>query len=286
KIFVDFVNTKSCSKCAELNFVSQPAVSQKIKQIESEFKTPLFIRNKKSVKLTPAGKILYDESQKIVGQYQSLLQKIKSLSGVVQGTLKIASIYSVGLYRLNEDVKNFIKKYPAVHLDMELSHSSKVYESILNETADLGFVAYPRQHPCVDVIPYKEEEMVLVTHPDNPLGKFKKIDIGKINDHDFVGFEPGVPTGDAIRNMLKSRHVNVKIKMEFDSIEIIKRATEIGEGVSILPKKAVEREVEHGLLNSVAFAKEKLLRPIAIVIKKNRIPSIAAQKFIEEVTPN
>lgn len=286
KIFIDLANTQSFSKCAEINFLTQPAVSQKIKQMENEFKTPLIVRNKRNIRLTYAGKIFYDKSRRIVDEYRDLFSNIKSLSGVVHGTVKVAAIYSVGLYELNESIKNFIKKYPSVHLDIEFSQSSKIYENIANESIDLGFIAYPQDHPGIEIIPFKKEELVLVTHPSHHLAKHKSIEIAKINNCNFIGFEDGVPTGDAVKDILKKNHINVKIKMEFDNIELIKRAVEINQGISILPSITVKEEVRHKLLNSIPLLDLNILRPLAIVIKKNHTLSLAAQKFIDEASAN
>lgn len=282
KIFIDLFNTGSFSKCAEKNFLTQPAVSQKIKHIEDEIKTPLIIRKKKNIKLTPAGKIFYEKSKKIIDEFKLMASEIKSLAGTVHGTLKVASIYSVGLYELNENIKNFIKKYPSVNLDIEFSQSSKIYEDILNENIDLGFIAYPERHHGIEIIPFKKEELVLVVHPKNKLSGNTVLELKEIGNLPFIGFAQGVPTGDAIKEILKKHNIDVRIKMEFDNIELIKRAIEINQGVSILPSITVEHEANHNLLRPINFKGLKLIRPLGIILKKNRLLSLAAKKFIDE----
>lgn len=284
KIFIDLVNTGSFSKCAEKNFLTQPAVSQKLKQIEDELKTFLVIRKKKNIKLTPAGKIFYEKSKKIIDEFKLMISDIKSLAGTVHGTLKVASIYSIGLYELNENIKNFIKKYPSVHLDIEFSQSSKIYENILNENIDLGFIAYPEKHNGIEITPFKNEELVLVVHPKNKLSKNSVIELKEISSLPFIGFAQGVPTGDAIKEILKKHNIDVKIKMEFDNIELIKRAIEINQGVSILPSITVEHEANHNLLKPINFKGLKLIRPLGIIFKKNRILPLATRKFLEETS--
>jgi len=282
KIWVDLINTQNFSKCAELNFVSQPAISQKVKLLEKRYGTPLLLRSGKRVLPTHAGKILYNESKEIIEIYKSLSAKVKSSSGVVHGTIKIATIYSIGLYELNDIIRNFLNKYPSIHADMEFSQNSRIYQDILNGRIDLGFVAYPEEHPCIKTIHFKNEKLVLVANPKNNLSKFKKIDIRKLNNCEFIGFNEGIPTGDKIVELFKTHHVKVITKMKFENIELIKRAVEINLGVSILPSITVETEIKHRLLSGIPFANNEFLRPLAIVFKKDKVLSLAEEKFIEE----
>ncbi len=284
KIWVNLAETKSFSECARLNFLSQPAVSQKLKRLEAEFGSPLLERRGRSLSPTPAGEILYEESLKILNQYQSLIGRLKFLTGTIQGTLKVATIYSIGLYELNPCVKKFLKKYPGVDLDIGFNHSPKIYQDLLEHRIEIGFVAYPKEHPRLKIIPFKNDSLILVTPPQHPLARFKQIDIRKIAGYEFIGFKGGMPTREALDEIFKKYQVQVKIIMEFDNIETVKQAVEIGAGISILPSITVKKEIQHGLLKGLPFSNARLLRPLGMVVRGHELLSSPAGKFIEEVT--
>ncbi|MBI5399656.1 LysR family transcriptional regulator [Candidatus Saganbacteria bacterium] len=283
KIWLDLVDTQSFSRCAELNFLTQPAISQKIKQLEKEFGAPLFMRRGKSFHLTAAGKLLQEESRKIFNGYQNLFSRINAMAGTVQGILKIATIYSIGLYELSDVIKKIIEKYPLVRLDIDFSHAAKIYQDLLDEKIDIGVVSYPKERGNVKKIIFHQDDLILVTHPKHPFAKVKKINIRKLNGLDFIGFEETVPTAQAIRDIFEKYNVQVKTKMAFDNIELIKRAIEINAGVSILPSITVKHEIEHRLLKGIGFANQRFLRPLGIITKKDRPLTTAAQKFIAEL---
>ena len=283
KIWLDLVETRSFSKCAQLNFLTQPAVSQKIKHFENEFGMPLLVRGGKSFNLTAAGKIFYEESQKIAAQYQALSSRIRSLSGTVQGTLKVASIYSIGLYELNTCLKHFMKKYPRVDLNLEFSHSPKIYQDLLEGRIEVGFVAYPKEQPRLKIIPFSSDHLILVTPPRHPLSRFRRIDLCKINDFEFVGFKEDIPTRAALDEIFKKYRVQIKPVLEFDNLETIKQAVEIGAGISILPSITVKKEIQHGMLKGISFSNARFLRPLGMVVRSNEPLSSPAGKFVEEM---
>ncbi|OGB90448.1 hypothetical protein A2625_00670 [candidate division WOR-1 bacterium RIFCSPHIGHO2_01_FULL_53_15] len=283
KIWVDLAETKSFSECAWLNFLTQPAISQKFKRLEAEFGSPLLARSGKIIDLSPAGKILYEESRKILNAYQLLCSRLKSLSGTVQGTLKVATIYSIGLYELNPCIKHFLKKFPGVDLDISFSHSPKIYQDLLERRIEIGFVAYPKEQPRLKIIPFKNDSLILVTPPRHPLARYKRIEINKISGFEFIGFKKDIPTREALDKIFKKHRVEAKVKMEFDNIETVKQAVEIGAGISILPSATVKKEIAHGLLKGIRFSNARLPRPLAAVIRSGETLSPPAENFLKEM---
>ena len=283
KVWVDLAETKSFSECARLNFLTQPAISQKLKRLETEFGAPLLARSGKRIELTTAGKLLYEESRKIFNAYQGLRSRLKSLAGVVQGTLKIATIYSIGLYELNPCLKHFLKKFPAVDLDVSFSHSPKIYQDLLERRIEIGFVAYPKEHSRLKILPFKNDNLILVTPPRHPLARHKQIKINKISGFEFIGFKKDIPTRVALDKIFKKYHVEAKVKLEFDNIETVKQAVEIGAGISILPSVTVKKEIDHGLLKGVHFSNVRLPRPLAAIIRRTEPLSPPAENFIKEL---
>ncbi|MBL8190927.1 MAG: LysR family transcriptional regulator [Acidobacteria bacterium] len=288
KTFCDLVETGSFSKAAALNFVSQSAVSQQIKTLERRFEMPIIERGQRNkVAPTEAGKLLYSEFKEIVERFNALESRLRANSEVVSGTIRVATVYSIGLHELPPHVKALMKAYPQVRVHVEYSRADKVYEACLNNTIDFGIVALPLKMPNLAVIPMRNDKLVVVCNPDHPLAhKRKKISIRQLAGAEFIAFERDIPTRKTIDQLLKRHQVAVNYAMEFDNIETIKRSVEVGVGLSILPETAVVNEVRSGLLVSMEFTEGTFTRAIGIIHRKGKVFSVAAREFIRLLTAN
>ena len=141
KVFCDVVETKSFSVAASQNYVTQSAVSQQIRMLEEKYGKQLLERTRGNVQLTPAGEILYQVSKEIVQRYQDLEGRLQDVAKVVAGTVRVATVHSIGLYELSTQLKRFLKAYPQVQLQLGYGRSSKIYEDALKGGIDLGNVA-------------------------------------------------------------------------------------------------------------------------------------------------
>jgi len=286
KTFCDLVETGSFSKAAALNFVSQSAVSQQIKALEQRFDQVLIERSQRNnILLTEAGKILYAEFKEIVERFASLENRLRAKPGIVSGTIRVATVYSIGLHELPPYVKTFIKSHPQVRVHIEYSRTDKVYEACLNNTIDFGIIALPLKRPNMAVIPMRNDKLVVVCNPEHPLARRRKrISIRQLEGEEFVAFERDIPTRKTIDRILKQHKVTVNYGMEFDNIETIKRSVEAGVGLSILPETAVVNEVRNGLLRSLEFSEGTFTRTIGIIHRKGKIFSSAAREFVSLLT--
>ncbi len=282
KTFCDLVETGSFSKAAALNFISQSAVSQQIKTLEQRFDQQMIERSQRNnVVPTDAGKILYAEFKEIVERFAALEHRLRAKSEVVSGTIRVATVYSIGLHELPPYVKTFMKSHPQVRVHIEYSRTDKVYEACLNNTIDFGIVALPLKRPNLAVIPMRNDKLVVVCNPEHPLaGRRKRISIGQLAGEEFVAFERDIPTRKTIDSILKQHKVAVNYAMEFDNIETIKRSVEVGVGLSILPETAVVNEVRSHLLAALEFSEGTFTRAIGIIHRKGKVFSSAAREFV------
>lgn len=283
KVFCDLVDTRSFSKAASKNFISQSAVSQQVKALEEKFERKFVERNRGGLLPTEAGLAFYQGCREILERYDTLTEQMKGLSNIVSGQVRIATIYSVGLHELSPFVKNFIKNYPQVNIHIEYNRPNKIYDDAISGSIDMGIVAYPVARPQIKVQTFRTDLLTLVCSPDSPLSSRKRINITNLNGQRFIGFERDIPTRKAVDKILRSRRINFQYLMEFDNIETVKQAVEANLGVAILPRATVENEVRAGTLCAVDFT-ESFERPIAIVHRKGKIFSAAARRFIEMLT--
>src|SRR6266516_904681 len=230
KVFCDLAETESFTKAAHINEVTQSAVSQQISSLERQFKSLLIERSKKKFRLTREGQVLYDYSKQIIQTFEALFSKLKEIKDIISGTIRVATIYSVGLHDLPPYLKKFLKAYPTVNVHVEYRRSNQVYEDVLSNVVDLGLVAYPARDSKLDVQALRKDKLVLICHPQHPLAKLKSVALSALAGQKFIGFEPDIPTRKAIDKILKDRNVDVQHVMEFDNIETVKRAVEIEAG--------------------------------------------------------
>ena len=280
KVFCDLAETESFTKAAQINGVTQSAVSQQISALERAFKSLLIERSKKKFRLTREGQVLYDYSKQIIQTYESLHSKLQELKDIISGTIRVATIYSIGLHDLPPYIKKFMKSYPTVNVHVEYRRANQVYEDVLSNVVDLGLVAYPVKDSKLEITPLRKEPLVLITHPQHPFAKQKSIKLKSLGGQKVISFEPDIPTRKALDKILKEHEVTVNHVMEFDNVETVKRAVEIDAGISIVPIGTVQQEISKQTLASVAIEDGEFYRPLAAIYKKNKVLSPALKQFL------
>jgi DNA-binding transcriptional LysR family regulator len=281
KVFCDLVESRSFSRAAIRNYVTQSAVSQQIKNLESRFETELLRRDGRTVTPTAAGRKFYERSREILDSFEHMQLEMKSVGQDMAGSVRIATIYSVGLYEMSIVVKTFLKIYPKVNLHVEYSQGAQVYEDCLRGAIDLGIVTYPELRKGLRIIPLPADKLVFICAPDHPLAHRHHIDIQKLNEQNFIAFEKGMASQRAMDRIFQEHDIRVRVVMEFDNIETIKRSVEIGAGVSIVPLLSVQKEVQGGTLVQIHFTDKSFFRPLGVIVRTKQTLSPAAQKFIE-----
>ncbi len=283
KVFCDLVDLESFSLAAERNFVTQSAVSQQIRALEDKFKRSLLerVRGRRDVRLTPAGEVFYRESKHVLDSYEQLQESLRGVVGKIGGTVKVATVYSVGLHELPAKVREFMTKFPSAKIDLEYSRTTRVVRDVLNGNVELGIIAFPEPRRGLNIIEMPDNRLVLIASPDHKFAKRKKVKIEDLHGQDFVLFEKDIPTRKATDRILKDNRVEVKKVAEFDNIETIKRAVEVGFGLAIVPQPSVSAESQSGRLAVIELAEKFWIRPVGVIYRSDRKLSLAARKFIE-----
>jgi DNA-binding transcriptional LysR family regulator len=281
KVFCDLAETESFTKAAQINGITQSAVSQQITSLERQLKALLIERSKKKFRLTREGELLYEHGKQIILSYEGLIHRLQESRNVISGTIRVATIYSIGLHDLQPYVKRFLKKHPTVKVHIEYHRANQVYDDVLGNVVDLGLVAYPIRDPKLELVSLREEKLVLICHPGHPFAKTKGLRLQQLEGQKFIGFEPDIPTRKAIDRELRERSISVRHVMEFDNIETVKRAVEIDHGIAIVPQATVIQEVKQGTLAMLPFKGKAFTRPLAILHRKGRVLTPAMKKFID-----
>ncbi len=280
KVFCDLAETESFTKSALINHVTQSAVSQQISSLERTFKSLLIERSKKKFRLTREGQVLYEYSKQIIQTYDSLFHKLQEIKDIISGTIRVSTIYSVGLHDLPPYLKKFLKAYPTVNVHIEYRRSNQVYDDVLGNVVDLGLVAYPAKDTKLEIVPLRKDMLVLICHPQHPFAKNKSVRLKAIDGLKLISFEPDIPTRRATDKILKDQNITVQHAMEFDNIETVKRAVEIDAGIAIVPQGTITQEVSKQTLAEIRIEDAEFYRPLAAIYKKNKVLSPAMKQFL------
>ncbi len=280
KVFCDLAEMQSFTKAAIANEVTQSAVSQQISALERIFKSLLIERSKKQFRLTREGQVLYEYSKQILQLSASLNNKLLELKDIVSGTIRVATIYSIGLHDLPAYVKRFMKSYPTVTVHIEYRSARQVYEDVSSNIVDLGLIAYPIKDAKLEIVPLRKEPLVLICHPQHPFANQKTIRLKALDGQKIISFEPDTPTRKALDRILREHGVEVNHVMEFDNVETVKRAVEIDAGISIVPQGTITQEIDKQTLAAVEIEDGQFFRPIAAIYKKSRVLSPAMKQFL------
>jgi LysR family transcriptional regulator, transcriptional activator of the cysJI operon len=280
KVFCDLVETASFSKTAELNSITQSAVSQQIRALERKFEVTLIERGKKSLSVTSEGRAFLQASKEILRAYDGLGEKLQQLQHTVAGTLRIATVFSIGLHELPRNVKSFRREFPAVEVSVDYLRAAQVYQQVGEGTVDLGLVAFPTRRRGVSFQSYWKDKLVLICPPGHPLANRQSVPINALEGQRFISFAFDQPTRKAIDRIFRVHRVTIRRVMEFDNIETVKRAVEIEDGISIVPLTTIEKERKLGSLVPVEIESADMWRPIGVLQPSNKAQSSAARAFV------
>ena len=280
KIFRDLAESGSFSRAAATNGITQSAVSQQIRALEQRFQVSLIQRGRRLFALTAEGEAFLGASREIVDVYEHLDDRIKSLSNIVEGQLRVGVIFSIGLHELPPYINAFRRAHPVVEVRVEYRRSWELYGAVMEGDVDIGLVCYPVKKKGLLILPFLNDRLVMICHPHHPLAGRSSISLRDLDGERFISFEPDQPTRKVIDRALRDQGVHIHHAIEFDSVETVKRAVEIENGISIVPSRTVRQEVENAALSAVEITAPQMWRPLGILLKRDRARSPAVREFV------
>lgn len=281
KLFRDIAETGSLSRGAALNDISQSAASQHIQELERIVGMDLIDRSRRPIQLTEAGHLYLGLCRDLLRRSEEFNNAISQLKTAVVGTVRVASIFSVGLVEMSRLESLFAQRFPQATLEVEYVRPEKVYESIRGDKADLGLVSYPNSGKDISVIPWREEEMVVAAAPSHPIALLTKVQPNDLDGMEFIAFDPELPIRKDVDRFLKDSSVAVKISKHFDSIPMVKEALSLGNCVSIVPARMMRGEIAEGRLVGIPLEAPGLIRPLGIIYSRKKRLNRAAQAFLD-----
>ncbi len=264
-----------------MNEISQSAVSQHVQEIEKNFGAPLLDRSTRPLTVTAAGQLYLAFCRDVLRRKEEFDASLEALRNEVEGTVRVASIYSVGLAEMVQLEQEFARRQPAARLEVEYLRPEKVYEAVATGDVDLGLVSYPEASREINVIPWRREQMVLAASPYHPLAAKPVITPAELNGVDFIGFDEELPIRREVDRFFREHQIEVTQMFHFDNLQMIKEAVAHRVGVSIMPARAMLEEMAQGRLVAIPIAAEELYRPLGIIHRKKKRFQRVAQAFLD-----
>ncbi len=283
KLFRDIARELSFVKVAQQNHITQPAVSVHIKKLENELGKKLFSRTPHNTLLTADGEVILDDVKEILRLCEGLKIRSSYSQGILEGNIRIAAIHSVGMYEIGDFLSSFMRSFPRVHIHLEYRRADEIYRLLNKEAIDIGMVAYPEKRTNIISTPCGEDALVLITHPGHQFANRKSVLLNHLNNQSFIAFESGIPTREAIDEVLAENNITVDNRMTNDNIFTLKKAVEAGIGISIVPSNSVDEEVQKGSIVRLPIKDINLTRPIALLQRKKHKPNKPLETFIHHL---
>ena len=281
RLYCDVVRHRSFSRGAAQNFVSQSAASQAMQQLETELSAALLDRTKRPFVVTPEGQAFYEACRGLLESWEKARAEIAAVKARVDGTVRVAAIYSVGLHDVSRNVQQFMSLYPEARVQLECLHPHKVVEAVIQGEADVGIMSYPPADRALAIVPLRSEPMAFVCHPKHRLARRRVVVPADLVGETFVAFDAGLTIRKAIDRALRQHNVKVNTVMEFDNIETIKQAIIIAAGVSILPRHTVQNEASIRTLAVVPLGITDLVRPVGLIHRRQKLLTPTVSRFIQ-----
>ncbi|MFL5341566.1 MAG: LysR family transcriptional regulator [Gemmataceae bacterium] len=281
KVFCDLATLRNFSRTAKANDLSQPTVTRLVRRLEKRLGGPLIDRTTRPLKLTDLGREYHAGCKRLLEQYTELEASLRRGQAEVARTVRVAAIYSVGLWDMGQYVGRFAERYPGARVHIDYLHPKQVYERVLDGSADLGLVSYPARTRELDVLPWREEEMVVACPPGHAFARLRRIDPRQLDGERFVAFDRELVIRRKVDRFLRDHAAAVEVTAEFDNIENIKKGIDAGAGIGLLPEPMLRQEIRAGTLKAVRLAGCRLMRPLGIIHRHKQPLGQATQGFVE-----
>jgi DNA-binding transcriptional LysR family regulator len=283
QVFHAVAKQSSFTKAAETLFMTQPAVTFQIKQLEEHFNTRLFDRGHGKISLTGAGEVVLEYAEKILSLSAELDTRVSELTGEVQGLLLIGASMTIAEFMLPRVLGEFKVAYPGVKARLTVANSDTVEHGVAEHSLDIGLVEAPSHLAGLATEDCCEDELQVVCAPTHPLAKLKSVAPKLLLQHPYISREAGSGTREVTDDYFRRAGIepgDANTVMEMGSPDAIKGVIETGLGYAIMSKVIVAKEKQLGVLVALPLA-PRLTRRLSLVYPKERFRSRLVNSFVE-----
>ena len=281
----------SFKRAADSLYVSQPAVSLQVQNLERQLDVPLFDRGGRRAQLTEAGHLLLGYGEKILSLCQETCRALEDLQNLQGGTLIVGASQTTGTYLLPRMIGMFRQKYPDVAVQLHVHSTRRTAWSVANGQIDLAIVGgeIPTELvEALEITPYAEDELALILPVSHPMVQQETIAKEDLYQLQFISLDSQSTIRKVIDQVLSRNGIDtrrLKIEMELNSIEAIKNAVQSGLGAAFVSVSAIEKELMMGVLHKSKMEEVVVTRILSLICNPNRYRSKAAEAFSNEILP-
>jgi DNA-binding transcriptional LysR family regulator len=283
--FLEIVRLKSFSKAAQTCFRTQPAISAQVRQLEQELRAELFERFGSRISLTTAGRIFAGYAEQILDLRRRAQDSIAELENTPRGELVIAANEATCIYVLPKVFSQYRQKFSGVQLQVNRSYGARVVEAVLDNSADFGLTQLPIDEKRVEVVNVYQDEICLAVPAHHPLAAHDTVTPHDLTS-DFLLLPQQGRTRTRVTQWLEPVEEELRVSMELDSTEMMKRFVMAGLGLTFLAVSNFKDEIKAGVLKALSLAPEPMVRRLGLIYRKDKALSKAALGFIQVVLDN
>jgi len=278
--FLEVARLSSFSRAAERRFRTQPAISSQIRSIEEEVGAKLLDRGSGRVTLTSAGIVFKKFAEDLLEARRSMLATVAETHRVPRGEIVVSANEGTCLYILPEVFAHFKREYPGVAVNVKRSERGRIVEDVLDSSCDFGVASLPVKDRRLTVVPIHRDELVIITAPGHHLAGHKSATMADVCEYPLLLPKAG-RTRDQLNALFEERKLQPNVSMELDSSELLKRFVGANVGVGFMPRSNVAEDLQAKALAALKIADASIQRDLALVYRKEKALSRAAQAFID-----
>jgi DNA-binding transcriptional LysR family regulator len=279
RLFAAVVNHGGFTKAAESLHLSQPAISKSLNELERQLNLTLIERGGRTIKLTDAGQTLYARARELFGVEWIAERELREIRGLKRGLLRIAASTTIATYMLPPFLGRFHLRHPGIRIRAASANTRTVLRMLLESRVDVALVEGPVSHPQVDVHPWREDELVVISHPEHELLSRRNVDVVMLSEQQFIVREPGSGTRDVSARALALRGVRLTRTMRVGGTEAIKQAVAAGLGFAIVSRAAAADQLALGKIAVLPVVGLEIRRTLAQIKLRGRVTTAAAREL-------
>ena len=280
RLFTAVVQQGSFSKAAASLFISQPAVSKAVAELERQVGSSLLDRSSSGVALTAAGQTLYRYAEQIFLTEQAATLELARLRGVEAGRLALGASTTIGVYRLPPLLADFAERFPRVRLFLDIGTTNDIVARLLTSPLDLALVEAPVADDRLDVVPLWQDRLVVIAPPRHGLARQGSVRLAEVLAQPFIGREPDSATRLLVERELQVRGISLPVHIEVASNEAIKQMVQVGLGLAMVSETTIQSELETGRLVTLPVPELIIARSFSLLQVVKRPLSASGQAFL------
>lgn len=280
ELFYAVAQAGSFTKAAEQLYISQPALSQQVGQLEAALGVKVFDRLPRGVRLTSSGQILAGHAARVQSLDEQAQRQIEELKGLARGRLTIGASQTIGVYLMPEILGRFRRTHPLIDLDLQIANTKEIQRELADGLLDLALTEGFIEQPELDAKVFQQDNLVAIVPPGHALLGRKSVTAKQFCTEPMIMREQGSGTLAVIERALARKSIELHAAMTLGNLEAIKRAVQAGIGVAIVSRLAITQEIKNGTLIELPLSDLQIRRPLHRLEVRGKVRSPAAEALV------